>query len=129
MTIKRNFSAKRTVTGGCKYRPWKEWKVGDLIIGVYQGTTVDQFDKDNFKFKVFESNFGIEEGVVMGLNECGSLKKAMESVKEGETVQIIYTGEITLDKGKFAGKKAHTCEVTVGEMEDAPSVSSKDEDL
>jgi hypothetical protein len=128
MATMRKFKVKQQLTGSCKYRPWNKWEEGEYIIGDFQSLGTDNYGKNNYKLKVLETDIlELKEGDVVGLNSCGSLDKAMEGLDVGTTVQITYTGQIILEKGKFAGKAAHTCEVAIMEKEGEESLAPTEE--
>lgn len=116
--------------GGSKiFRPWGHWTEGDVIIGKFTGTSEDNFGNENYDIEVSEVEFDqkriqyknkkgedsvLEEpkiGDIFCLNSCGALEKAMEKCDIGDIIKVIYTGTILLNKGKFAGKEAHTMKV------------------
>ena len=115
MAKKRSF---RKLNGGKSYRAWKNWDVGDTIVGKYVGDSVDNYDKPNWHIQIEECDFSeesanIEAGKTIGLNSAGGLDKAMDNVEIGQFVEITYQGTSVLEKGKFAGKEAHNIEVSV----------------
>jgi hypothetical protein len=136
--------------GGSKlFRPWGHWTEGDSLVGKFTGTSEDNFGNTNYDIEVEECEFERErivtqnkkneavtyvapkEGEVFCLNSCGSLDKAMEKCDIGDTVKVIYTGTVILNKGKFAGKEAHTMKVLRAASRPAKSapVSEEDEDI
>lgn len=114
---KRKFNVRTRVNGTTVYRAWKEWEEGEYVIGTFEGTKIDNYDKTNYRIKVLESNFGAKVDAVMGLNSCGGLDKAMEDMATGTIIQVTYTGMTTIAKGKFEGKAAHGVEVAIMEEE------------
>lgn len=114
--MKRVFTTKKKLSGQAVYRKWEEWDMGDILIGKLMGYKDDQYGNKCPLIQVIDSQFkdkkaNIEEGKTIQLNKCGMLAKALESVTEGEIVQIEYTGQSTIEKGKYKGKEAHTMEV------------------
>lgn len=116
--------------GGSKiFRPWGHWTEGDTLQGKFVSTSEDNFGNTNYELEVEECEFDQErivtktkkgeesvllapkEGEIFCLNSCGSLEKAMEKCDIGDVIKVIYTGTIILNKGKFAGKEAHTMKV------------------
>ena len=136
--VKRTFKAKKKLSGGrAAYRPWKEWEVGDYIIGVFKGTKTDNYDKDNYLIEVEDVGGPSKAlkkliGQTLGLNETGQLKKAMAKVEEGEIVQVMYNGMAEIEGGKYKGKEAHSIEVDLmsaeGEDEDEETDDLDDEE-
>jgi hypothetical protein len=134
---KRVFKSKKKLSGGrCVYRAWKDWEVGDCIVGTYKGSKTDNYDKPNWLIEVEEATFGSSpkeakklKGLTIGLNSAGQLDKAMEKVSEGEMIQVMYNGTAEIEKGKYAGKDAHQIEVDiVSEGEDDEEYNEEDED-
>lgn len=142
--------------GGSKvFRPWGHWTEGDTITGKFTGTSEDNFGNTNYEVEVEECEFDQEvvntltkkgdkqvlnapkEGEIFVLNSCGSLEKAMEKCDIGDVVKVIYTGTIVLNKGKFAGKEAHTLKVLrassggkkLSEKKHAEVIHDEDEDI
>lgn len=130
--------------GGSKvFRPWGQWTEGDSITGKFVSTSEDNFGNTNYEIEVEECEFdqavihsknkkgesqtlkAPEAGEVFCLNSCGSLDKAMEKCDVGDIIKVIYTGTVTLTKGKFAGKEAHTMKV----LRSSSKKAVADEDL
>lgn len=119
---KRVYKTTKKLSGGkSSYRGWGDWEIGDMIIGKYIGSDVDQYDKPNFKFLVEEAVFSKTseakklKGQNLTLNSAGQLNKAMKDVEEGQLVQIVYNGTSEIEKGKYKGKDAHQVEVDLVE--------------
>lgn len=118
----------KQVLGSSSYKPWKEWETGEYLVGKFLSENEDKFGNPNYKVEVIESNF--EEGkpavgASFTFNSSGSLKKAFEDIKVGQVVKVIYKGEDTINKGKFAGKKFHNMEVLVA----GSKVETNDDEL
>ena len=116
----------RTMNGGSKYRKWKDWEVGDFVVGKFVDTRTDNYGKPNWILEVEEFEFDdedmeLEVGDRLGLNSCGSLDAVMEDkVDEGMVIRVEYAGKSTLpDNHKFAGKEVHSVIVQVAEDEDS----------
>lgn len=119
----RVFKPTRSLTAAAQmYRKWSDWEESDYIIGTYVNKVIDNYDKNNYIFKVEEAHFmdnsgSKYEGKTLGLNHCGSLAKIEdEKLPYGTMMQITYTGKVVISKGKYAGKDAHTLDIQVGEM-------------
>ena len=132
---KRVFKSKKKLSGGrCVYRAWKDWEVGDYVIGTYKGSKQDQYDKPNWMIQVEECGFVDRkaakklDGQVIGLNSSGQLNKAMEHVEEGDMIQVMYNGTSEITEGKYAGKDAHLIEVDLVEEEGANFDASDDDE-
>lgn len=123
----------RTVVGQSFYRPWKNWSVGDFLVGKYVSQSEDTFGNPNYKVEVIEAKFedGKEpkEGTIFTFNSSGTLKKAMEEIATGDVLKVIYKGEDTVTKGKFKGKKFHSMEVLVAPSSHKEEVVDQTEDL
>jgi hypothetical protein len=123
MSYKRKYAVKKKLSGSQSYRKWEDYSEGDVVVGEFVGIHTCQYDKQNPKIKVLEADFkdGSGEDLVgktLVLNSCGSLDKAMEEVEENDILQVEYTGKIVLEKGPFAGKTAHTMEVSICEADE-----------
>jgi hypothetical protein len=138
MATKRVFKTKKKLSGGrAEYRPWRDWSVGDIVIGKYKGSKIDNYEKPNWLIEVVDAQFSKKKdgdklvGKVLGLNSAGQLDKAMEGVNEGEMIQVHYVGTSTIEKGKYKGKDAHQIEVDIvveeGD-EDEDDMMEEDED-
>lgn len=135
---KRIFKSKKKLSSvKAVYRKWSEWDVGDILIGTFKGTQIDQYEKDNYLIEVEDAQFGNKkaakklaavdgEKVIIGLNHTGKLGRAMKNAEVGDVIQITYNGMDEMAKGKFKGKDAHDMEVEVVEEEDEDE--SEDED-
>ncbi len=135
MAAKRVFKSKKKLSGGkCTYRAWGDWEVGDLIIGKYKGSKLDQYKKPNWLVEVVDAQFIKHKegkkliGQVLGLNSNGQLDKAMENVSEGDMIQVCYNGMSEITKGKFAGKDAHQVEVDLVEEEGAEEETEEEDE-
>jgi hypothetical protein len=124
----------KSVMGQSSYKAWKNWDVGDYLIGKYLSQVEDNFGNPNYKVEVIEAQF--EDGQtpkaasIFTFNSSGALKKAMAEINVGDIVKVIYKGEDTITKGKFKGKKFHKMEVLVAPASNPFSVSTTtDEDL
>lgn len=130
--MKRTYTVTKTVSGKPKkFRLWKDYSVGDILICKYIGTTENKYNeaKPNFVVEILETflkNKLVEKDLVEGthlvLNTTGMLDKAMSNVTPGTLLQITYQGTNTIQTGKFAGKDAHG--ILVEEIEKEESGSS-----
>jgi hypothetical protein len=151
--VKRVFKTKKKVGGSLprNFHPWARnngtepvWEEGDYVIGKFITTITDNYKKDCPVLEVYEANLSNDvldkdgnaveiEGKNLQLNACGSLTwqmfgendKGKEAVKEGEVIQVMYTGKDVMEDGPYAGKPFHTVEVSIME-EDEEEI---DEDL
>jgi hypothetical protein len=128
----RRFATKKAIKGNMEYRKWDDYEIGDIVVGKFVGMHHCQFEKENPKISVLEAFFKDGSGAqltgkTLVLNSCGTLDSAMKEIKEGDLIQLEYTGKVALTKGKFAGKEAHTMNIeTVEEVEED---SSEDDGL
>lgn len=131
---KRVFKSKKKLGGRSLYRKWGDWEEGDLIIGKFVGTKLDQYKKDNFMFEVYDAQFADKKFAkplidkVLSLNTCGSLANQMENVEEGEVLQVVYMGTSEIKKGTHKGKDAHVVECTIMEEEDGEDDDDSDDE-
>lgn len=124
----------RTVMGQSSYRAWKNWDVGDYLVGKFISQGEDNFGNPSYKVEVIEAGFENADvpatGSIFSFNSSGALNKAMEEITVGDVLKVIYKGEDTVTKGKFKGKKFHSMEVLVAPANgSAPVSTSSDEDL
>jgi hypothetical protein len=107
----------RQVKGAKRYKAWKEWLEGDIVIGVFKDTYIDKYKKNGYTIEIIETQFqegeDLPAGTMLGLNGMGSLDYKMEDVEIGSVVRIEYTGKTVLEKGPYEGKEAHTVSVAV----------------
>jgi len=135
---KRRFAVKQSLIGASShYRPWKEWKEGEYVVGIFKGTSKDNFGNTNCIIQVVEADFLNAdeatklEGQTLTLNSCGSLNHVIEEMVVGGAYSFHYNGEQTLAKGKFAGKKSHSVQiddVDLDKVEYVESGAANDED-
>ena len=125
MAAKRVFKKKKKISGGGpkNFRKWADWSEGDFVIGTFVGTHTDQYDKENMILEVHDAGFRKpkEAKAIIGqrliLNAAGQLTKAMESLSEGDMIQVTYGGTATIEKGKYKGKDAHVLDIDLVEEE------------
>lgn len=114
MTAKRTYVTKRKLGGvPMNFRKWEEYKEGDIVIGKYVDTHQDQYENDCPVIEVLEAFFKDKSGdKLVGknlvLNSCGSVDKAFKKAALGDIVQVTYTGKGVIERGKYAGKDAHS---------------------
>ena len=130
---RRTFKVKKKLNGPQNYRKWSDYAIGDLILGTFVGIHEDKkYGKEHFKMKVMDAQFkdgtGDEfEDKILVLNACGSLSKAMDGVEEGQVFQVEYLGMAEMEAGNYAGKEAHSVEVSIMEEDDTEGVEAQDE--
>jgi len=114
----------RSLSGSKNFRPWKEWEIGDYVVGKYERKEIDNYNKDNWVLKVEEVFFQNEAaeikfgpGKMVGLNSNGSLDKVMNSgqIQFGDVIRVEYDGMSPMGKGTHEGKDAHSIIVSVCE--------------
>lgn len=96
---------KKTSSGPAYFKGWKQWKKGEFIIGEYLSsyeTTYRGQTSQNFRFKVLEANFKVQDdlgklvdptGKNIILNGVGQLNKFMKDVQAGMLAEIAYGGK------------------------------------
>ena len=123
----------KTVMGQSSYRAWKKWEPMDFLVGKFLSQHEDQFGKPNYKVEVIESEFqdgtAPKVGSTFTFNSSGALNKAMEEIKEGDVLKVIYKGEEVVSKGKYKGKSFHSMEVLVAPKDGSAPSTTSDEDL
>lgn len=138
---KMTYKSKKKLTGTrCEYRAWKDWDVGDVLIGKYVGEQTDQYNKSNWLIEVEDAQFVNKPklakkliGKVIGLNSCGKVDNAMEKAELDNLYQFIYNGTVPLPEGhkynKKGNKEAHDVDVTEVEYEDEDEELEDEEDI
>lgn len=81
---------------------------GTVVEGEYLGTVANQFEGEDFKFK-------LDDGSTAIINGCGSLRYKLSGVEAGTYVQINYNGKEVIESGKMKGKEAHSFTVNSAE--------------
>lgn len=95
------------------YLKAKDLEAGSIVINgdTYTGK------KESTKFPgAFTHYFKSDEDETIGLSGTASLNRLMESVKEGDIVQVVYNGKITIESGPMKGKSAHGWDVLVADV-------------
>lgn len=139
MNKSRKYEVKRKITGIQKtFRKWSDWEVDDQIIGKYQGTHTDNYDKECVMIEIEEAFFKDKKaaqaviGKTIVLNACGSTNKMIEGEpKLGTLFSFTYQGMDKMTSGKYAGKDAHIVDICeLSSTEDvADDVEDQDDDL
>ncbi len=96
--------------GGRKYLAWKNWQVGEYLVGKYTKSYEDQFGNENYEVQIIEAEIegaDLKEGDLFGVNSCGSLKHNMTDVAPGSYIQVTYEGKGEIEKGPFKDKSFH----------------------
>lgn len=106
----------RKINGSKTYRPWKQWDVGEYVVGKYLELGEDNFGNPSYSVEVMETNVeSFKEGTTVGINSCGGLNLAMEKICTGTVIRLEYEGTDVMEKGKFKGKEFHIVGVAVAE--------------
>lgn len=96
---------KKTSEGPAFFKGWKLWKKGNYIVGEFISsyeTTYKGQTTPNFRFKVLETNFKVEDDLgtlvdptnkTLILNGVGQLTKFMRDVQPGMLAEIVYGGK------------------------------------
>lgn len=123
----------KKVNGQRSYKGWKEWSIGDFVVGSFEEEGEDKYGKPNYIINILESTFegeNFQEGKTICLNSCGSLDHAMKKAAIGNVIQVEYMGQVMLEKGTYAGTLCHTVEVGIAASEEViPGVSKPSDDL
>lgn len=120
---KRVFKPTRKLGGGQKmYRKWEDYQVGDVVIGTYVDTHVDQYKKNCPVIEVVDAQFKDKTGSKyvgknLVLNAAGMLNKAIEKAELGQMLQFTYNGTSTIEKGPYSGKDSHLIQTDLVEEE------------
>jgi hypothetical protein len=80
--------------------------LGEIFVGRYEGTLPNSMNPDSPDYK-FRGN----ADTLYILNSCGSIKKGMASVVEGDLVRVSYKGQNKMTKGPAKGKLAHLFQI------------------
>lgn len=132
---KRVFRTKKKLSGVPKaYRKWNDWEVGDIVVGQLAGTHKDQYGNTCYIVKVEDAQFSDKKaakaliGANLVLNRAGQLNKALESVEEGEWIQVTYNGTSEIPQGPYKGTDSHLIEVLQIEEEDGSEDDESDDE-
>ena len=135
---KRTYTPTKQLSGKpMKFRGWSDYSTGDVLICKYVKTAPNKFNdaKPNHVVEIVEAFLKDKkvqkewsEGTHVCLNTAGMLDKALSNVCAGEMIQITYNGSQTIEKGKMAGKDAHSFDV-IGMTEDNDSSEESEEDF
>ncbi len=119
----------RKVNGSKTYRPWKEWEVGEYLVGKYLELCEDSYGNPSYSIEAMESNVeSLKEGTTIGINSCGGLNLAMEKIATGSIIRLEYEGTDVMEKGKFKGKDFHMVGVAVAEDDAEVTTPESDDD-
>ena len=88
------------ITGGTTYM-----KVSSLVDNEFVGTFDKSIDTQFGKTHLFVTDRGS-----VGINGCGALDFKLTSIKNGDTIKILYKGKKE-GTGKMAGKSFHELDV------------------
>lgn len=109
-------SVNPTLKEFVKARQWKDWKVGEYVIGQFDNVDhQDKYGKVMYGVKVIESNFDVAPGSLIYLNGGGNLKNDMEQLSLGDTFKVTYGGKVKITKGQWAGSMSHAIKVEIAE--------------
>lgn len=132
---KRTFTPTKQLSGKpMKFRGWSDYDTGDVIICTYVKSTPNKFNesKPNHVVEIVEAFLKDKkvqkewtEGTHVCLNTAGMLDKALSDISAGDMIQITYNGLNAIEKGKMAGKDAHSFDV-IGMQEDTDSTDEVD---
>lgn len=131
--VKRKFKTKRELTASVTYRGYKEWAVGDIVIGEIVDFRKDDYGGTGVVINVLDCQFSKDakkyEGKKLYLNSCAVIKKlqADELLSIGQTIQVEYKGTSVTKKGKYAGKDFHEVGIQIVEEDDGSGQSSEDD--
>lgn len=83
---------------------------GAEILGTYDGnfTTKGQYPTTYYKVRTLNG--------LVAVPSTGQLKSTMSKIPVGAEVQIVYKGKEKMAKGAFAGKAAHSFDVSASEV-------------
>lgn len=93
-------------SGKTEYVKPKDLKAGDTIEGIYRGSFVDKYEKDNFRVEQ-------ADGITKVINGTGLLSKLFAEVSEGTPVKVVYDGTNVLKTGQYKGTKAHSFKLLI----------------
>lgn len=96
------------------YKKPNELTVGEVIEGAYNGSQTNNFGTTYYVLT--------EDNVAVGIGAPGQLNKKFQMALEaglerGQPIQIVYKGMDVIEKGQWAGTKAHQFDLLVAEKE------------
>lgn len=120
------FRTKQKLSMDLIYRGYKDWQIGDVVIGRVMGTQKDTHGKFGIVIEVMEVSFKGQKpekftGKNLYLNNNGVMAKVLKNADlwdeendkpsdalKGEILQVEYRGTEKLSsKHKYAGKEVH----------------------
>jgi hypothetical protein len=104
--------------GNLRYLSASKMAVGDVVQGLYTGSSVDPL-YGNQKYSIEQG-----DGETIIVNGCGHLDFLMKGVKPPTKVRITYRGMEKMEKGKMIGKMVHRFGLKVAKA--PPSTASND---
>jgi hypothetical protein len=81
----------------------KAGTTGTVASGIYEGILPSELYPESPSFKIRADN-----GDLILVNSCGSLKSQMNRVNVGTYVELVYKGQDTIKSGPRKGKQAHS---------------------
>lgn len=117
MGEKRTFQRGRKISGSPKvFRKWGDWEEGDSFVGTFKDQYVDQkYKKDVYVFEVESASFEVGDKDITGkdlaLNHIGKLGKAMQNIKKGTKIELVYNGQAEMQGGDYDGELAHDVDI------------------
>lgn len=129
---RRKYVSKKKIQGDVNYRGWKDWTVGDIVIGKLLRFNKDKFGKNCPVFEVEECFFKdkkavIEQGGCLQLNHSKILGETITEDLIGEVIQVELTGFHTIQNGPYKGKETPLFEIDVMGFEEDEEGSAEDE--
>ena len=132
---KRVFKTVRKVAGrGGNFRAWDTWNTGDILIAEFKGLgKEDMYGHPSYEMEIVDAQFSKDKekfkpGTIITLNHNGSVGNGLKNAMPGELYQFEYNGMGVIEKGKWAGKDAHSIDITLVEEEGAEGTDEFSED-
>jgi hypothetical protein len=124
----------KSLTQFSKFRSWKDWSVGEFVIGKLVDIVPNTKNPKNndLILEVLELGFkmdGVTVGSRFSVNGCASVQRAIDAgIEENDIVRVEYRGQETVKTGQWKGTKTHVIEVSVAKDKNV-TTTEEDSDL
>lgn len=133
----------KTAKGSKTYLSWKNWEIGEYILGKFVNESTDKYKKPSYEIEIIETNLDrkavkggtvekheYKEGEMFALNHNGSLGWRMGDVEIGDIIRVEYTGLEAIEKKghDYEGSDFHSVDVQIAIDAPAPAEANKLED-
>jgi hypothetical protein len=134
MSERRKYVSKKKMSGNVNYRGWKDWDIGDIVVGKLTRFVTDKFGKQCPVLEVEDCFFKDKKAVVaagdcLQLNYSKILGEGILPEHIGEIFQVELTGFHTIKNGPYKGKETPLFEIDIMGLEGEEESESEETDL